>query len=127
MSLSRRELLESLGIAAAGAVTAGYTATAISVASDNTTHILWDNTSGQMSLWNYSTADGSFTHREYGPYAGYTASGITDGSDGKEQILWDRTDGTASIWSLNNTSGVFTHAEYGPYSGYTAVALSSGS
>ena len=90
-----------------------------------TTHLLWNNTSGTTSIWNYSIASGSFSHVEYGPYAGYTAQAIADGgTDGKTRVLWNNTNGTTSIWSLNNTTGIYTHAEFGPYAGYKATAIS---
>jgi len=87
------------------------------------THVLWDNVNGAASIWNYSPADGSYTHQEYGPYAGYTAAALADGADGKTRVLWDKTDGSASIWSLDNTAGQFAHFEFGPFTGYTATAL----
>lgn len=89
------------------------------------THVLWNNSNGTASIWNQNPADGTHTHREYGPYAGYTAKTIADGgTDGKTRVLWDNTDGSASIWSLDNNTGAFTHAEFGPYTGYTATAVS---
>ncbi len=91
-----------------------------------TTHILWDNSSGLTSVWDYSTADGTFSHQEYGPYAGYTAQAIADGPDGRTRILWDRSDGLVSVWSLDNAAGAFTYHEFGPYSGYTAIGVSVG-
>src|SRR6188768_124473 len=47
MDLSRRELLESLGIAAAGAVTAGYTATAKGFAANETINVGCIGTGGR--------------------------------------------------------------------------------
>ena len=99
---------------------AGFT-----VISPLNTHVLWNNVNGAASIWNYSPADGSYTHQEYGPYTGYTAAAIADGSsDSKTRVLWDKTDGSASIWSLDNTTGQFAHFEFGPFTDYTATALS---
>ena len=101
---------------------AGFT-----VISQQNTHVLWDNASGAASIWNYSPIDGTYTHREYGPFTGYTAKAVADGgTDSKTRVLWNKTDASASIWSLDNSSGAFTHAEFGPYAGYTASALSVG-
>ena len=89
------------------------------------THILWNNTNGAASIWNYNPGDGSHTHQEYGPYTGYTATATADGgSDSKTRVLWNKTDGAASIWSLDNTTGQFAHFEFGPFTDYTATALS---
>ncbi len=90
------------------------------------THVLWDNSSGLTSVWDYSTAGGTFSHQEYGPYSGYTAQAIADGPDGRTRILWDRSDGVMSMWSLDNAAGAFTYHEFGPYAGYTARAISVG-
>jgi cyclophilin family peptidyl-prolyl cis-trans isomerase len=91
------------------------------------THILWDNTNGAASLWNYDTTSGTFTQNTYGPYPGWTAKTIADGgNDGLQRVLWDNTNGTASIWSLNNATGAFTQFTFGPYAGWTAKTLSVG-
>ncbi len=89
-------------------------------------HILWDNTNGTASLWNYDTSTGTFTQNQYGPYPGWTAKTVADGPDGQTRVLWDNTNGTASIWSLNNSTGQFTDYNFGPYSGWTANAISVG-
>ena len=90
-----------------------------------TTHVLWDNTNGQMSLWNYSTSAGTYTQNTYGPYAGWTATALADGgTDGLTRVLWDNANGTASIWSLNNSTGSYTQYSFGPFSGWTAKTLS---
>lgn len=87
-------------------------------------HLLWTNTNGAASVWNYSAATGRYTQNSYGPYTGYTAKAIADGSDGKTRVLWLNTNGTASLWNLSAASGTYTHAEFGPYPGWTAAALS---
>ena len=102
------------------------TLTVAPTVSTHTTHILWTNTNGQASFWNYDTIAGTYTHNEYGPFAGYTPKTIADGSDGKTRVLWDNTDGSMSLWNLDNSTGAFTHAEFGPYAGWTAAALSVG-
>ena len=90
-----------------------------------TTHVLWDNVNGAASIWNYSPADGSYTHQEYGPYAGYTAAAIADGgTDGKTRVLWNKSDSSVSLWSLDNTAGQFAHFEFGPYANWTGKAVS---
>ena len=87
------------------------------------THVVWTNTDGRVSLWNYSD-DGTFTQITYGPYPGWAAKAIADGPDGRQRVLWVNTNGTVSIWSLDNTTGQFTQNSYGPYDGWSASALS---
>ena len=88
--------------------------------------ILWDNTNGTASIWNYDTSTGTFTQNQYGPYPGWAAKTVADGPDGLTRVLWDNTNGTASIWSLNNQTASFTQYSFGPYPGWTANALSVG-
>ena len=100
---------------------------ALQVAAGDKTHILWDNTDGRASVWNYTPASGGFTQNTYGPYGGWSAVSIADGgTDGRTRVLWNKTDGTASIWNLNNTTGQFSQFSFGPYSGWTAKTLSVG-
>lgn len=42
---------------------------AAAAAAPVTTHVLWTNVNGSISLWNYTDA-GAFTQITYGPYAG---------------------------------------------------------
>jgi len=90
------------------------------------TRVLWDNASGQASLWDYSTSGGAYTHNEYGPYPGWTAQAIADGTDGKTRVLWDNANGQMSLWSLDNTAATFTQHTFGPYNGWSARAVSAG-
>ena len=104
-----------------------YEMEASSTAQTGMTHILWNNTNGAASIWNYNPANGTFAQNTYGPYTGWTAKTVADGgTDGQTRVLWDNTNGTASIWSLNNSTGQFTDYNFGPYPGWTAKALSVG-
>ena len=94
-------------------------ASALSVGEDGTTHLLWTNTNGTASLWNYSPATGGYTYENYGQYGGWSAVGVSDGRDGKVRLLWDNTSGLASPWSLDNTAGFFTQFTFGPFGGWT--------
>ncbi|MGO8669788.1 MAG: LamG-like jellyroll fold domain-containing protein [Capsulimonadaceae bacterium] len=91
-----------------------------------TTHVLWSNSSGALSLWNYNPAGGAYTQNTYGPYPGWTAQTIADGPDELTRVLWVSTSGAASIWSLNNISGGFAENSFGPYPGWSPQALSVG-
>lgn len=87
--------------------------------------ILWNNTSGAASVWNYVADTGSYTHHDYGPYSGWTATAIADGgTDGQTRLLWNKTDGAASLWLLDSIAGTFSQFGYGPYTGWSASALS---
>lgn len=89
------------------------------------THVLWTNTSGAASIWNYDADNGSFAQNTYGPYPGWAAKTIAEnGLDGLIRVLWDSANGQASLWSLDNTTSVFSQFSYGPYAGWTANALS---
>ncbi len=88
-------------------------------------HVLWNNSDGRASIWNYDADNGAFTQNTYGPYPRWTAKTIADGgTDGLTRVLWDNTSGTASLWQLDNTAGTFSQFSYGPYSNWTANALS---
>lgn len=115
------------------------------------THVLWDNTDGTASVWNMK-ADGSYTSRNFGPFAGWTAVAIVDdlpgiapaappptgakpaaasgGSGAANQpppagmthLLWDNADGSASIWDLGAGTAYTAHT-FGPFAGWTATGL----
>ena len=89
-------------------------------------HILWNNTPGAISVWNYSPTGGMFTQNTYGQYLGWKAKSLADGPDGLSRVLWMKTDGTMSLWSLDNTTAQYTHFEFGPYPGWTAASVSVG-
>jgi len=44
---------------------------------DGKTRVLWDNTSGLLSLWGLDNTAASFTHFEFGPYSGWTATSVS--------------------------------------------------
>ncbi|MGO8673769.1 MAG: hypothetical protein ACLQVD_20720 [Capsulimonadaceae bacterium] len=89
------------------------------------TYVLWANSSGALSLWNYSVTAGTYTQNAYGPYPGWTASSIAAGPDGLARVLWVNSGGAASIWSVADT-GAFTQSTFGPFPGWSAQALSVG-
>jgi len=86
-------------------------------------HVMWNGADGTMSLWTVGD-DGTWTHKEYGPFPGWTAKMMTDGADGVTNILWTHApDGQVSLWKLDS-AGHPSNTEYGPYPGWSAVALS---
>ncbi len=89
-------------------------------------HLLWDNSNGAASLWNYDTTSGSFTQQSYGPFPGWKARAVADGPDGLTRVLWNNSSGQTSLWSLDNSTGAYAHFEFGPYAGWTAQTLSVG-
>ncbi len=46
---------------------------------DGKTWVLWDNTSGAMSLWSLDNVSGVYTHHEFGAYAGWAAVVLSAG------------------------------------------------
>jgi len=52
-----------------------WSATAVSVGSDNLTHLLWSNTDRRAMFWNVG-ADFSFTLAGYGPYTDNAAENL---------------------------------------------------
>ncbi len=111
---------------------AGYTAVGISTGPDNVSHILWTHSpDGLISVWavppdSGSSTDGTFTHREYGPYSGYTARAIASGPDGVLHIAWNMAGGIISLWDGTPDTAGFVHYEYGPFAGWSVSALSVG-
>ena len=109
---------------------ANWNAQSLSVGPDNEAHLLWDNVSGQIALWNVDFGTGGFTQGGYGPFSGWMAEAIATGQDNVTHILWNHTaDGEASLWDVvgNGTPGSRrTNYEYGPYPGWTAIAVSAG-
>lgn len=97
----------------------------LNAALNGSSHVMWTNTDGRLSLWNQNAADGTFTFQNYGPFPGWTARATADGPDSQTRVLWDNTDGSASIWSLDNGTGTYTHHEFGPYPEWTARTLSA--
>ena len=80
------------------------------------THVLWNSTNGTMSLWTVAD-NGTWTHKEFGPYAGWTAKLLADGADGITNILWTHApDGQVSLWRMD-AHGSFTFGYYGPLRG----------
>ncbi|MGO8670646.1 MAG: choice-of-anchor tandem repeat GloVer-containing protein [Capsulimonadaceae bacterium] len=102
----------------------GWTASGLSVGTDNTTHVLWLSSSGSAAVWNYDTTAGLFSQNVYGPYPTWAAGPMADGPDGLTRLVWTNTGGAASVWSVNDSQGTFTQFTYGPYSGYAATAVS---
>ncbi|MGO8671028.1 MAG: protease pro-enzyme activation domain-containing protein [Capsulimonadaceae bacterium] len=90
------------------------------------THVLWTNAGGTLSLWSYSTTSGAYTQNSYGPFGGWTAKAIADGPDGMTRVLWVSTSGAAAIWSVNDATGSYTQNAFGPYKGWSATGLTVG-
>ena len=101
----------------------GYTATALASGPDNHLHVLWNNASGNITLWDVLLGSTPVSNA-YGPYAGYTALALSVGSDDHVHVLWNHSpDNQIALWDVN-LSGVPTGTPYGPYAGYIAKALS---
>ena len=110
--------------ARAGGANSDGTLLALSLLS--TSHILWTNTNGAMSLWTVTTGS-QFSYYTYGPFSGWKASAVAQTPDGMTHVLWTHSpDGQVSVWDVT-AAGVYIHKEYGPFSGWNAVGMSAGS
>ncbi|MGI4789344.1 MAG: hypothetical protein ACRYFS_10905 [Janthinobacterium lividum] len=90
------------------------------------THLLWNNTSGQASVWNMADANPAATCLVYGPYAGWKAVALAEGPDGHVRLIWDNADGRVSVWNLSDANPAATCMIYGPYGGWTGAGLTVG-
>ena len=98
----------------------------MSVGTDGIVHLLWDNVSGAMALWNVAL-DGSYTHHDYGPYpGGWLARAVATDPTNLTHIFWSRPDGMASLWDIDSASGSFNYHLYGPLPNYQVVGISAG-
>jgi len=113
---------------------AGWTATGISTTpalygNSGQNNLLWNNTSGQSSLWNQRfDAFGSFSFTLFGPFAGWSAQAVANSSStaytNQVSVLETNTNGQMALVnpaSYNPSLG----ATFGPYPGWTASALST--
>src|SRR5205823_6279993 len=97
----------------------------IAVGGDNKNRVLWNHTSGAISVWNISSP-GSYTTDNYGPFAGgWTARSITAGNDNVPRILWNSALNEASLWYITAPS-VYRTENYGPFSGLSAFGQTAG-
>ena len=89
-------------------------------------HLLWNHLSdGEASLWTENPQTGSYTHREYGPFAGWVPTAMADGPDGHTHLLWYQATGEISLWNVA-PDGSYTAREYGPYTSWSAPSISVG-
>ena len=111
------------GLGIASPIGNSGTTTANTVAPGHT-QLLWNNSNGQASLWQIAS-DGTYSNRQYGPFAGWTARVVSDGPDGTVHLLWTNANGQASVWNVA-AGGSYTSYQYGPISGWQAVSLATG-
>jgi len=105
---------------------AGWTATALSVGTEGTVHLLWNKTDGTVSFWNVDFM-GAITFTVYGPYpGGWKAVACSTDPQDISHILWSRPDSLVSLWNVDSVTGNFSFRLYGPLTGYVPTALSSG-
>ena len=105
--------------------TSGWTAKRLSVGTDNAAHLLWDNVSGQVAVWNLSDANPAATALLYGPYGGWSGQDLSVGADNKGRLLWDNVSGQNSLWNLADANPLATYTLAGPYCGWTAVSIAA--
>ncbi|MGO8671130.1 MAG: hypothetical protein ACLQVD_07180 [Capsulimonadaceae bacterium] len=100
------------------------TSAATAAAGSSVVHILWSNTKGTLSLWDYNPSTQTYVQDIYGPFPGWTAQSVADGPDGLTRVMWVNTSGAVSIWSQDSSTGAYTQDTFGPYKGWTATAMS---
>ena len=111
---------------------------AVSVAPDNTVHLLWSNTDHRAMFWNVNPDNTFAVVGGYGPYtdnspdALWTAIALATGPDGVSHVLWSNTDHRAMLWNVKNDGSFTVIGGYGPYTDnapqnlWNAVGLSVG-
>ena len=113
-----------------------WSATALSVGSDNIVHVLWTNPDHRVILWNVNNAF-HFTDAVYGPYddgspnTPWNATAIATGYDNVTRLVWNNPDGRVILWDVDSAFH-FTLVAFGPYTDgspstpWSATAVSVG-
>jgi hypothetical protein len=82
--------------------------------------ILWQETSGKISLWSVNPDGSVRTFIEHGPFAGWNPIGMHD-----DRILWRHSTGKISLWRIDQDGNLTSFIEHGPVAGWTAVNYAS--
>ena len=101
---------------------AGWHPLALTVAADNSNHILWRCVDGTVSIWKIDEAGdmASLSYTLYGPYPGWSPVGIAAASDSSDHVLWKCTDNTMSMWRIDS-NGSMTYRLFGSYGGWSPI------
>ncbi|MGI4789348.1 MAG: choice-of-anchor tandem repeat GloVer-containing protein [Janthinobacterium lividum] len=91
-----------------------------------TTHILWNNTNGQASVWNMADAHPDASCLVYGPFSGWKAVALADSPNSQTRMIWNNADGRVSVWNLSDPNPAASCLIYGPYAGWKAVGVTVG-
>jgi hypothetical protein len=103
----------------------GWTAADISQGSDGTTHLLWVNADGRMTISSMDASGNLSAVHIYGPYAGWSAISMADGPDGATWVLWRRSDGMRGLASYR--SGVLdTSFRFAAQNGWASEDIAVG-
>lgn len=101
----------------------------IATNSTNKTHILWTNTSNQLSIWRYASGTTEAFSQTYGGSTDWKPSRITAAPDGGVHVLWwNETEKRASFWIANANGdyvGPPTGYNYGPFGDWRATDIAS--
>jgi hypothetical protein len=92
----------------------GWTATDVTVGSDNVTRILWSSGSS-AAIWQVNNSFTVTAVTLYSAPSGWSATALAAGSDGVVRLLWDNTNGEASLWILSNSGTYDTSGTWGPF------------
>ena len=103
----------------------GWSVAGLTVDASSTMHVLWNNTNGQVSLWNMADANPSATCFVYGPFPGVTAKSIAAGPSGTSQIhiQWSRFDGAGVLWVVNANGTYNASPVFGPYPNWRPIRI----
>jgi hypothetical protein len=81
---------------------------------DSKADILWQNTNGDVELWNSNSGGGSFTGKDLGVVGGgwgIAGTGVFNGAS-QAGVLWRNANGDVELWNPNG-SGSFTGENLG--------------
>lgn len=104
-----------------------WTASDLSVGSDNLPRLLWKRPDGAFSLWTVNADTSISSTPLYGPIPNWGANAITLDGSNRLRLLLNNTGGQASVWNFSSMTNFGSTPAYGAYSGWTCREVASGS
>ena len=87
--------------------------------------VLWQHTSGAITLWTVDDAGTIVSHPTYGPFAGWQAIKLVVDKDGYSRVLWRHASGITTLWKVDAAGAIVASPVYGPYDGWTATDVAT--
>jgi hypothetical protein len=84
-------------------------------------NILWNHTSGEVSLWKMGLNFDELSSQHYGPFPGWIAASFVRDSIGTGNMLWNHTSGEVSLWKMDSNLNEIGNTRYGPFPGWKAL------